>query len=157
MKKEYDKAAADLSMWAANILKDDPTYTPNDIMTFYNSVGYSYDDTDKKKSTVKKHLHPSFTIDAERSQQETMLQCVLGFRRIETLHGGMRWFDIKRWKAGSEYLNGPVYGARFGNNNSLIKLDNYKFLETRDYLWSVPLSQLDINGHLKPNNSGYSN
>ena len=50
-----------------------------------------------------------------------------------------------------------VYGARFGNNNSLIKLDNYKFLETRDYLWSVPLSQLDINGHLKPNNSGYSN
>ena len=97
MKKEYDKAAADLSMWAANILKDDPTYTPNDIMTFYNSVGYSYDDTDKKKSTVKKHLHPSFTIDAERSQQETMLQCVLGFRRIETLHGGMRWFDIKRY------------------------------------------------------------
>ena len=97
MKKEYDKAAADLSMWAANILKDDPTYTPNDIMTFYNSVGYSYDDADKKKSTVKKHLHPSFTIDAERSQQETMLQCVLGFRRIETLHGGMRWFDIKRY------------------------------------------------------------
>ena len=91
------------------------------------------------------------------ADQATMRQLLRRERRSELALEGLRWFDIKRWKAGSEYLNGPVYGARFGNNNSLIKLDNYKFLETRDYLWSVPLSQLDINGHLKPNNSGYSN
>lgn len=91
------------------------------------------------------------------ADQATMRQLLRRERRSELALEGLRWFDIKRWKAGSEYLNGPVYGARFGNNNSLIKLDNYKFLETRDYLWSVPLSQLDINGHLKPNNSVYSN
>ena len=48
-------------------------------------------------STVKKHLHPAFAIDAEGSVQETMLQCVLGFRRMETLHQGLRWFDVKRY------------------------------------------------------------
>ena len=26
-----------------------------------------------------------------------MLQCVLGFRRIETLQMGLRWFDVKRY------------------------------------------------------------
>ena len=29
---------------------------------------------------------------------ESMLQCVLDFRRIETLHMGLRWFDIKRYR-----------------------------------------------------------
>ena len=26
-----------------------------------------------------------------------MLQCVIGFRRLETMPFGMRWFDIKRF------------------------------------------------------------
>ena len=26
-----------------------------------------------------------------------MLQCVLGFKRIETLQLGLRWFDVKRY------------------------------------------------------------
>ena len=26
-----------------------------------------------------------------------MLQCLLSFKRIETLHLGLRWFDIKRY------------------------------------------------------------
>lgn len=42
-------------------------------------------------------MHPSFTIDAEGSVQESMLQLVLGIRRIETLHEGLRWFDVKRY------------------------------------------------------------
>ena len=28
---------------------------------------------------------------------EPYLQCVLHFRRIENIHNGMRWFDIKRY------------------------------------------------------------
>ena len=26
-----------------------------------------------------------------------MLQCMLQFRRLETMHAGIRWFDIKRY------------------------------------------------------------
>lgn len=97
MLKQYDKAAADLDIWMHNIVQTDVTLTPKNIQKFYQSVPYSYDDASKMASTVKKHLHPAFAIDAEGSVQETMLQCVLGFRRMETLHQGLRWFDVKRY------------------------------------------------------------
>ena len=110
MMGQYEKAAADLNTWKSNITKNTTDFSVEDIVKFYNSVDYSYDkyiitekgDTtgvefDGKVSTIKKHLHPAFAIDQEGSTQEAMLQCVLGFRRIETLQTGLRWFDIKRY------------------------------------------------------------
>ena len=104
MMRRYDEAASDLNLWMNNILKSDVvnlTLTPDTIQRFYSKVRYSYDPTETDPeglhSTVKKHLHPAFSIDPEGSMQECMLQCVLGFRRIETLQMGLRWFDIKRY------------------------------------------------------------
>jgi hypothetical protein len=106
MLNEYDKAAADLNTWAHSISSTTTTLTADYIKDFYNSVGYSYDVLDEDGnvvgvdgtiSTIKKHLHPAFTIDEEGSTQEAMLQCVLGFRRIQFLQEGLRWFDIKRY------------------------------------------------------------
>ena len=97
MLKQYDKAAEDLNTWMHNITRSTTQLTPEKITTFYNSKAYSYDDEAKIASTIKKHLHPAFKIDAEGSTQECMLQAVLGFRRIETLQTGLRWFDIKRY------------------------------------------------------------
>ena len=67
-----------------------------------NALSYAYDDkngTPKASltSSLKKHLNPKFTIDAEGSSQENMIQLVLACRRYDTLHEGKRWFDIKRW------------------------------------------------------------
>ena len=67
------------------------------IMEYTNNAKYSYSDKDSIESQLKKHLNPSFTIDAEGSTQENMLQAVLTFRRTETMHLGLRWFDIKRY------------------------------------------------------------
>lgn len=110
MTGQYEKAVADLNTWKSNITKNSTTLTVDDIVNFYNSVNYSYDkkvfddkgeltgiEFDGTVSTIKKHLHPAFTIDKEGSTQEALLQCVLGFRRIETLQTGLRWFDIKRY------------------------------------------------------------
>lgn len=93
MQGKYDDAANDLDMWMHNIIQTDTILTPELIQTFYNSIKYCTG----LESTVKKHINPSFSIDAEGSLQETMLQCVLGFRRIETLQAGMRWFDVRRY------------------------------------------------------------
>ena len=93
MLKRYNEAAEDLDLWMHNIMRTNVTVTPDLVTTFYNSIDYS----EPLESTQKKHLHPAFDIDAEGSVQECMLQCVLGFRRIETLHLGMRWFDVKRY------------------------------------------------------------
>lgn len=95
--KRYDEAAADLTAWMQNITKSTRTLTPEYITTFYNAQPYSYEDEKGLNSTIKKHINPSFAIEEEGSTQEAMLQCLLGFRRIETMHAGMRWFDIKRY------------------------------------------------------------
>lgn len=97
MLKRYDEAAADLTLWSQNISTGAPTLTPELIQNCYNAADYSYSDKAGVQSTIKKHLHPAFTIDAEGSVQETMLQCMLAFRRIENLHFGFRWFDIRRY------------------------------------------------------------
>ena len=79
-------------------------------------------------------------------------------RRSELAMEGLRYFDIVRWRAGKTYLDGPVYGARFANGNSTyIRLDTRRFDENRDYLFSLPQSQLDLNKNLLPNNPGHAN
>ncbi|MBK5720892.1 RagB/SusD family nutrient uptake outer membrane protein [Dysgonomonas sp. Marseille-P4677] len=79
-------------------------------------------------------------------------------RRSELALEGLRYYDIIRWKEGSKYLNGVVHGAKFANNNTAyITLDTRKFNENKDYLWSVPRSQIQLNPNLKPNNPGYAN
>lgn len=51
-----------------------------------------------KTGTPKKHLHPlGFTIGAEGSSQENMLQFILHMRRCQMMQEGGRWCDIKRW------------------------------------------------------------
>lgn len=97
MTKQYDLAAADLTMWMKAITTSSMTLTPENITSFYNAAEYSYKNKEKPLGTIKKHLNPAFAIDAEGSVQECMLQCVLGFRRIETLAQGNRWWDIKRY------------------------------------------------------------
>lgn len=118
MLKEYDKACADMNMWLHNISKSRTEMTPEMITTFYQGIDYSYDDVQKDDegnpildedgnkiikhkavatSTIKKHLNPAFVIGEEGSVQECMLQCVLNVRRIQTMHEGKRWFDIKRY------------------------------------------------------------
>ena len=94
---QYDKAAKDLTDWMQNIVNTSLELTPQLIQTFYSAVPYSYSDAKGIESTIKKHLHPKFDIGQENDMKECMLQCVLGFRRIETLQAGMRWYDVKRY------------------------------------------------------------
>lgn len=88
--------------------------------------------------------------------KNTMRQIIRNERRVELAMEGLRWWDIKRWKAGKEYLNGKIYSAQFPDRNAIL-LDTYNFDETRDYLWAVPQSQINLNKNLTPNNPGYSN
>lgn len=101
MTKKFDEAAADLTLWMQNTIQTSQVLTPSSIQKFYKPIAYSYEQTEDDpqgiNSTIKKHLNPSFAIDEEGSVQECMLQCLLDFRRIETLQSGLRWFDIKRY------------------------------------------------------------
>lgn len=81
MLKQYDEAAADIDVWVKNIamiLRSTPDMTKEHITEFYREKGYCYEDDKRINSDYKKHLNPSFEIDAEGSMQECMLQCVFG-------------------------------------------------------------------------------
>lgn len=104
MLKQYDLAAADLDMWMHNVANTNTVLTPTIITNFYKAQKYSYvvdkdkpTEAQKLVGTLKKYLNPKFAIDTVGSTQESMLQCVLGFRRFEVMHTGLRWQDIKRY------------------------------------------------------------
>lgn len=94
---QNDAACADMTIWMKNFFNTNVTLTPTSVQTYFKTVSYAYADAAKMKPSFKKHISPRFTIDAEGSVQESLLQCLLNFRRIETVHQGMRWMDIRRY------------------------------------------------------------
>ncbi len=93
MLKKYDEACADLTTWMQNWTKATFSLDTSAIDNFYRAMDYYQ----WNAPTQKHHLHPAFAIDEEGSLQESMLQCVINFRRQENLLEGMRWWDVKRY------------------------------------------------------------
>lgn len=91
MKKDYTHALADLNSWMAAYTTRSQAMTEEEINAFYDGLAY-YTPTEP---TVKKELHPEFTI--EKGTQENLIHAILQARRITTLHEGLRWLDIKRF------------------------------------------------------------
>ncbi len=95
------------------------------------------------------------------STQAQMRELVRRERRVELALEGLRWYDIQRWKIGEEVMNGPVYGLRFSDIDAAgnvtytstehAKIEDRVFNPSKNYLWPVPQSQLDIGKHLKQN------
>ena len=78
-----------------NIARNPQELTQESIHAYFSDTEYSV----WNNATVKKPLHPSATIQLgeEGSLKESLLQCVLALKRVETLGQGLRWFDIKRY------------------------------------------------------------
>lgn len=91
MKKQYDKALADMQLWQNNYTTSTVQLTEDVVNDFYGKMNYYRPD----QPTPKKALHPDFTV--EEGTQENMIHFILHARRILTLHEGLRWGDIKRY------------------------------------------------------------
>lgn len=91
MLKNYADAVQDLNVWSGAMLRSGATFTQSQLEDFYGNLQYSTDDA----ITQKKSLNPKFTI--ESGTQENLLHCALQYRRLLTLHEGLRWFDIRRY------------------------------------------------------------
>ena len=64
---------------------------------------------------------PSWTLTAE---QEAVIDCVLHFRRLETIHTGLRWHDLKRYGIEIEHRQGtdPVRKLVWNDDRRAIQL-----------------------------------
>lgn len=103
------------------------------------------------------------------NSQAKLRELVRRERRVEFAFEGQRRDDMIRWGLGKSVMNGDALGCRRGvvldetypNGDHKVKLDgaNY-FVETRVFadknnLLPIPLSAIDKNPNLLPNNPGY--
>lgn len=89
MKGDLTGATSDMNVWAKGYLCTKELNSSR-ITTFFRK-------NKNKQQTPELHnadMCPTWTISDDKLPY---IWCVLHFRRIETLHDGMRWFDIKRY------------------------------------------------------------
>lgn len=96
--------------------------------------------------------------------QAQMRERIRRERRVELAFENKRYFDIIRWKAGSEFLNGEIHGMRItysGSGSSpeiryerpvLVKKT---FDPNKNYLLPIPQNAMNRNPNLYPNNPGW--
>ena len=99
MKKDYTHALADLKVWddsrKVGTSEKLPDLTETLIENFYNRDISDHGTRVYRISDLHcSDISPTWVID---TKQNIWLNCVLHFRRIETIHEGLRWFDIKRY------------------------------------------------------------
>lgn len=87
---DYPKALNDLQMWCKTHTNNAFLLEAENIEKFYGGeAGTSY-------------VTPQFNtnmigVNTQDAKMMQYLYCVLHFRRLETIHEGLRWFDIKRY------------------------------------------------------------
>ena len=136
LKGEYQKAVDDVNTELSVFSKRNVTLSVDGIKEYYKGIKYYT----PKEPTVKKALHPAFTIDAET--QEPVLQCILQLKRILSMHEGLRMQDVKRY--------GIVIYRRTLNKNDEI-LDVTDSLTVDDPRRAIQLPQDVINSGLEAN------
>ncbi len=96
---DFSGAANDFRMWAQgyngngrmDTLADGTVnLTATKIRSFYNANAASYYVPELHNTDMS----PEFVIS---DLQKPFIYCALHFRRLETLHDGLRWFDLKRY------------------------------------------------------------
>ncbi len=121
------EALADINVWTNNFIADKVTYNTYKYDANWNYIyaearipkkltltglrrwARAYDYYTPQVPRPRKHLNPEWTDIEEGSDKENLLQCLLLIRRLEFIHEGMRWFDIKRY--GIKIYRRLIYSA----------------------------------------------
>lgn len=143
----YDAALQDINIWTANTInasKATARLTKKGIEDWANGLAYY----ESLKPTPKKHLNPLLVDQfadefVEGSTLEAFLHAILYIRRIEFLHMGMRWFDVKRY--------GIEITRRTLSTKSIVPLNEYDVLTVDDERRALQIPKDVISAGLQPN------
>jgi tetratricopeptide (TPR) repeat protein len=136
--KQYDKAIADMQRWVNNSVKTAQVdLDVEGINAWANGIAYYT----PQIPTPKKKLNPEFAI--ESGTQENMLHALLFIRRLETMHTGLRWFDVKRY--------GIEINRRIVSGSVVNTVEESTKLTYRDNRQAIQLPQDVISAGLTPN------
>ncbi|MBI9063899.1 MAG: RagB/SusD family nutrient uptake outer membrane protein [Marinilabiliaceae bacterium] len=148
----------------------------NGIVIRYAEILLMYAESKNENNDIDASVYDALDLIRQRSNMppvnqvdyasvDKLRELVRRERRVELAMEGLRWFDICRWKIGSEVMNGKVYGARLGtvdpNDGALtltddrIEVETRIFDESKHYLWPIPQSVMDATPAMMPNNPNY--
>ncbi|WP_165940070.1 RagB/SusD family nutrient uptake outer membrane protein [Dyadobacter psychrotolerans] len=85
------------------------------------------------------------------NNQEKLRELYRRERKVELAFEGQRLFDIRRWRIGEQVLNGPAQGAINPVTNQPVVVETRVFDPRRDYLWPIPLVEMNGNSAMKQN------
>ncbi|TDS08913.1 putative outer membrane starch-binding protein [Sphingobacterium paludis] len=138
--KRYNEAIVDMKRWVDNTLVSKPTtFTVDLVNAWANSLAYYT----ASNPTPKKNLDPNM-IPFEKGTQENMLHALLFIRRFETMHTGLRWFDVKRY--GIE-----IERRLITSSNIVSSVETATKLKARDNRQALQLPSDVITAGLTPN------
>jgi hypothetical protein len=111
MQEKYDEAMKDLNYWYAYYSGANRTFSAAQVATFYS----------KERELTNGYVaspHPEMKsrFNVKEGTQENLLRAVLAIRRLEGIHVGLRWLDVKRHGI---VVKHPVVGS------DTIKLEPY--------------------------------
>lgn len=87
--------------------------------------------------------------------QEGLREIIQDERMIELVFEGQRFWDLRRWKRASEFMNSDIQGWNVEGETTdtyynVVTVGAYKFLN-RDYLWPIAEADLIANSNLVQN------
>lgn len=142
--KNYAPALSDINIHVLNNTIVNPaTVTEASVNAWANNLAYFT----PTAPTPKKKLNPEFTY--ESGLQENMLHAILSLKRIQFLHTGMRWFDVKRY--GIEITRRETPSLFNANVASFTYIVSDNTLKVRDNRRALQLPQDVISAGLTPN------
>lgn len=74
-------------------------------------------------------------------------------RRLEFTFEGIHLFDSRSWKTTEADVKKPVYGKLVDGKHVFIEQRNFN--PNRDYLWAIPLTEIDLSKGALVQNNGY--
>ena len=147
---DFTGAANDLRMWAQSynarsnmdtLPSGDVDLSEAKIRSFYNSSANVHFVPVLHNSDIS----PEFVVT---DQQKAFVHCVLHFRRLETLHDGLRWFDIKRYGIEITHQRGtePLRTLVWDDDRHAIQLPTKVLIAGM-----VPNPREKVGDHVSPN------
>ena len=122
-------AVNDLRIWAQgynveDAMETDTTVTPHKVILTLPKIKAFYAKGGNPNWVPVLHntdICPSWTLSAD---QEAVIDCILHFRRLETIHTGLRWHDLKRYGIEITHAQGtdPVHKLIWNDDRRAIQL-----------------------------------
>lgn len=115
--QKYDEALADMNLWLENVMLRPTTLTYEQIEAWNKATKYAR----PSLLTPRNAFNADFEIVDRK--QNNYLQVLLHMRRIETIHQGLRWMDVKRY---------GIVLQRFAVNENNETIETGNILKVRD-------------------------